>query len=96
MVFGDTSSSGGNRNPSTVVFPKGVHPVIIWLLLQMLSPLRYRRNVDELRLCHSKHCITIPPIYNLGPARAFGYSGIQGVFFFHSGIRYFGVTRYGY
>ena len=45
-------------------------------------PLRYRRNVDELRLCHSKHCITIPPIYKSGPARAFEYSGIQGLFSF--------------
>ena len=45
-------------------------------------PLRYRRNVDELRLCHSKHCITIPPIYKSGPARAFEYSGIHGLFSF--------------
>ena len=85
--FSDTNSSGGKRNPSTVVFPKGVHPVIIWLLLQMLSPLRYRRNVDELRLCHSKkHCLTIPPIYKSCPARAFEYSGIQGLFSFRYGI----------
>ena len=59
-----------------------------------LRSLRYRRNVDELRLCRSKHCITIPPIDKSGPARAFEYSDIQGLF--HSGIRYFGVTRYGY
>ena len=45
-------------------------------------PPRNRRNVDELRLCHSKHCITIPPIYKSGPARAFEYSGIQGLFSF--------------
>ena len=82
MVFQWHKQLGGKRNPSTVVFPKGVQPVIIWLLLQMLPPLRYRRNVDELRLCHSEHCITIPPIYKSGPARAFGYSDIQGLFSF--------------
>ena len=43
-------------------------------------PLRYKRNVDELRLCHSKHCITIPSISKSGPARVFEYSGIQGLF----------------
>ena len=80
--FSDTNSSGGKRNPSTVVFPKGVYPVIIWLILQMLSPLRQRRNVDEIRLCHSKHCITVAPIYKSGLARAFKYSGIHGLFSF--------------
>ena len=45
-------------------------------------PQRYRRNVDELRLCHAKDCITIPSIYKSGPARAFEYSVIQSLFSF--------------